>query len=339
MRRATILRLLGVVLLIGFAAYSAYWWIAAGRIKLAAGDWAQAAHARQLDVAWQTIRVSGYPFAFRLELGDPVLTDKAANPPVEVRAPALSVSAWPWNFHALWLTAPTGIGALFGPGSAPLARLDAEAADGAVALGDDGRVTIWLTLVQPKAEAGVAIGARAASAWIILPPRSSPEHAEPELGVAALIDGIAIPAAPLDFSKTIEQLGVGATLTGKLPAGPLKDALSGWRDAGGTLVLDHLDLRWGALGVTGSGTLALDADLQPVGSLTGAISGYDQLMNALVAAGRIKASDARVARLALAMLGRVGPDGRPEIATSLRVQNGEMFLGPAKLGRIPSINW
>ena len=36
---------------------------------------------------------------------------------------------------------------------------------------------------------------------------------------------------------------------------------------------------------------------------------------ALVAAGRVKASDARVAKLALALLTRTGPSGRPEIAT------------------------
>jgi len=59
----------------------------------------------------------------------------------------------------------------------------------------------------------------------------------------------------------------------------------------------------------------------------------------LVGAGRLKASDARVARLALALMAKTGPDGRPEIAASLTIQNGEMFLGPAKLGPAPRIDW
>jgi hypothetical protein len=148
-----------------------------------------------------------------------------------------------------------------------------------------------------------------------------------------------VPVAPPEFSKTVDELGFGVTLMGALPAGPPKEAAAAWRDSGGTLELDHLDLRWGAIGVSGSGTLALDADLQPEGSVSGAISGYDQLLNALVAGGRVKASDARMARLALSMLAKPGPGGRPEIATSFAIQNGQMLLGPARLGPAPHIDW
>jgi hypothetical protein len=48
---------------------------------------------------------------------------------------------------------------------------------------------------------------------------------------------------------------------------------------------------------------------------------------------------AGLARLALAVLARAGPDGRPEIKTAFTIQNGEMFLGPAKLGKAPRIAW
>jgi hypothetical protein len=174
---------------------------------------------------------------------------------------------------------------------------------------------------------------------VIVPPRAPATHIDPGFAAAAMIDDLALPAAPPEFSRTINQLGFGLSWMGGWPPGPLKAAAAAWRDSGGTVELDHLDLRWGTLGVTGSGTLALDAELQPVGGFSGAVSGYDQLMNALVAAGRVKPGDARVARLALAMLGKVGPDGRPEISASLTIQNGEMFLGPAKLGKAPRIDW
>jgi hypothetical protein len=98
-------------------------------------------------------------------------------------------------------------------------------------------------------------------------------------------------------------------------------------------------LRWGALSVTGSGTLALDPNLQPLASFSGAIEGYGELMTALVAAGRLRAGDARLAGLALGMLAKPGPDGRPEIATSFTIQDGEMFLGPVKLGKVPRLDW
>jgi uncharacterized protein DUF2125 len=338
MRRATIVVLIGI-LVVGFGAYSAYWWVAAGRIKLAAGDWAQAAHQKQLDVSWQSIRVGGYPFSFRLQLGDAVLTDKAANPPVELRASQISASIWPWDFHDLWLDAPNGFRALAGADTAPLAKLEAAAADGAIAIAGDGGATLWLDLYQPKIDATETVSARVASAWVIVPAHPPASHSDPGIAAALLLHDLTLPAAPQGFSQTVDELGFGVTMMGALPAGPLKEAVAAWRDGGGTLELDHLDLRWGAIGLTGSGTLALDADLQPVGGFSGAISGYDQLLNALVAAGRVKASDARVARLALSMLGSVGPDGRPQISTSFAIQNGEMQLGPAKLGKAPHIDW
>jgi len=96
---------------------------------------------------------------------------------------------------------------------------------------------------------------------------------------------------------------------------------------------------WGGLRVSGSGTLALDEQLQPMGAFSGSLAGVDQLMTALVSAGRMRAGDARLARVALTMLAKPGADGKPEIATSFTIQNGEMYLGPAKLGAAPRINW
>ena len=338
MRRATILALAGI-LVVAFGAYSAYWWVAAGKIKLAAGDWARAAQQKQLDVSWQDIRVAGYPFTFRLDLSDVAASDKASNPPVELRAPQISASIWPWDFHDFWLDAPGKISALVGADNAPLAKLDADAAEGAVSIAGDGRITIWLTLIEPKVDATAAVSARIVSAWLILPAHAPANHTDPGIAIAALLHDVALPAVPPGFGKTIDELGFGVTMMGTMPVGKLKDAVAAWRDSGGTLELDHLDLRWGAVGLTESGTLALDADLQPEGSLSGAVSGYEQLLNALVAAGRVKASDARIARLGLSFLGQPGADGRPQISTSFAIQNGQMQLGPVKLGKAPHIDW
>ena len=337
MRRTTIFALAGILVVV-FAAYTAFWWIAAGKIKLAAGDWAQAAHAKQIDLSWQGIRVTGFPFAFRLELTDAVATDKAANPPVELRAPQISASVRPWNFHVFWLDAPGKISVLAGADTAPLAKLDASAAEAAVAIIAD-KATIWFSLYQPKLDAAVAASARVISAWVIVPTHQPADHTDPGIAIAAITHDLALPAAPPGFGKTVDELGFGMTMMGALPSGPPREAATAWHDSGGTLELDHFDLRWGAIGATASGTLALDGDLQPVASLSGAISGYDQLLNALVADGKIKASDARVAKLALSMLGHPGTDGRPQISTSFTIENGEMRLGPAKLGKAPHIDW
>jgi hypothetical protein len=339
MRRSRVLGLLGAVLVVGVGVYTVFWWIAAGKIADAATAWRDSVRAQKLDASWQTMRVRGYPFAFRLELGDAALKNTASLPAAELHAPTLIASIRPWDFRAVWFDAPDGLSAALGPAGLPLATVSAEHGSGAAAIGDDGRTTVWLSLYQAKAEAGATVAARAAHAWAILPGRTPATHQDAGLAFAVALHDLTPPVVPPGLKATIDELGFGVTVMGAFPSGSLAQAAAKWRDDGGTLELDHLDLRWGDMAVTASGTLALDNDLQPIGGLSGGVSGFDQLLTALVASGRIKAGDARIARLALAMLAKAGPDGRPEISTSLAIQNGEMYLGPAKLGRAPRIDW
>ena len=159
------------------------------------------------------------------------------------------------------------------------------------------------------------------------------------VGIAVDVRGLSLPAVPAPFRNPVDEIGLGVTVMGEIPAAPARQAAASWRDSGGTLELDHVAVRWGSLTISGSGTVALDADLQPIGGFSGAIGGYDELLKALVAAGRMRAGDARLAQFALGMLAKAGPDGRPEIATSFTIQNGDMYLGPAKLGKTPRIVW
>ena len=128
-------------------------------------------------------------------------------------------------------------------------------------------------------------------------------------------------------------------MNGVIPSGKLADAAAAWRDAGGTIQLDSLRINWGALGATATGTIALDQELQPIGGFSGAVQGYDQILTALAQNGQIRATDAGLARIALTMLAKTGPDGKPEIRTAFTIQNGQMFLGPAKLGKAPRLTW
>ena len=53
----------------------------------------------------------------------------------------------------------------------------------------------------------------------------------------------------------------------------------------------------------------------------------------------MRSTDAGLARIALAMLAKAGPDGKPEIRTAFTIQDGQMFLGPVKLGKAPHLAW
>ena len=332
-----------VLLAAVFGAYTAFWFIAAGRIEDGLALWAQSLRAQNLDLSWNAIRVGGFPLAFRIELSEALLRpnrpDAAAAQPAELRMTRLSGSARPWDFLVWHLAAPEGLSAMTGPPERPVAKLTATAASGSLAVGAESGATLWLRLSEPNADVGVRLAARAADLWLILPSHPPRSHTERAIGIALALREVTLPSVPAPFRNPLDEIALGATVMGPIQAAPPRQAAAAWRDAGGTIELDHFAARWDTIAISGSGTVALDPDLQPIGALSGAIEGYDQLLTALVAAGRMRAGDARLARLALGMLAKAGPDGRPEIATSFTIQNGEMYLGPAKLGKAPRIAW
>ena len=236
--------------------------------------------------------------------------------------------------------APAGWSAvLAGGGERPPLKLAAHTADGALSVDPEAGATLWLSSQDVSVEGGAAVPISSADAWVILPAKPPRSYAEPALGVALDLHQVQLPGLTSVLNDTIDELALGITIKGAVPAGKLAQAASEWRDAGGTVALDNLHLNWGGVGATASGTIALDRELQPIGGFSGAIEGYDQILTGLVQSGRMRAADAGLARLALAMLAKAGPDGRPEIKTAFTIQNGQMFLGPAKLGQAPRIVW
>lgn len=344
--RVGVIALLAIVALAG--AYTAFWFVAAARAPAGLDRWAQSLRAHDLDLSWRAVNVGGFPLAFRLELRDALLRDVAPTRPGEVRVPLLTASAVPWHPHVWRLAAPQGLTAATEPGKeAPNGKLTVRSAEGAIVVsnltaGSEGGATLWFGVAGPAAEVqGANIAARQAYFWLILPPHPPQSHTDPAAAFAVDAWDLALPfAPPPPLQNPIGEVGFGVTILGQIPrdASP-REAATAWRDAGGTIELDHFDLRWGALAIRGSGTAALDPDLQPSGAFSGAVAGYPQLLSALVATGRIRRGDAGIAEMALAFLSRTGPDGRPEIRTSLTIQDGRVYLGPARLGPAPHIDW
>ncbi|MBV9014733.1 MAG: DUF2125 domain-containing protein [Alphaproteobacteria bacterium] len=341
MRRRTRLGVIIAVLLLIVAAggYTAFWFIVAGKLKQGFAQWAQSEKAQQLDVSWRGLQIGGFPFAFAIELSGAVLRGEGIDPPTEIRMPRLTGSAHPWNFRVWHLSAPQGLTVVAGPEAKPVATLTGRAATGAVSAMADGGSRVWLSVDALSVDSGEKIGMRNADFWVVLPPHAPATHTDSNLALAADLHQLKLPRAPSPFHDLLDELALGLTIKGAIPPGPPRQAAAAWRDEGGTAELDKLTLHWGQVVVTGSGTLALDGNLQPIGGFSGSVEGYEELMNALVAAGKMKPSDAQLARIGLAMLAKAGPDGRPAITTSFTIQNGEMFLGPAKLGPAPKISW
>jgi hypothetical protein len=334
MRRWTLLGLAVLALpVVLFGAYAAYWLIVAGQVKNGVSAWAQAQRARKIEASWQKVGVGGFPLAYRVDLDNAVLRDLRVTPPPELHIPALSAAARPWNFAEWQLTAPEGMSAsLPGAGERRPLKAAAKTVAGVLTASEEDGAVLWLRLRDIDAEAGERVPIGSADAWITLPRKLA-------IGIAVDLRQIQLPDINPVLGNTIDELAFGVTIKGAFPGGKLTEAVSAWRDSGGTIELDNLQLKSHGIIASGTGTIALDRELQPIGGFSGAIEGYDQILAALVEAGRLRASDAGLARLALAMLAKAGPDGKPMIATGFTIQNGEMYLGPAKLGRAPRFAW
>lgn len=337
MRRLGIVVVVLLLALSGF--YSAAWFFVADRMAQEIAHWADSERARNLDLSWARLDIAGYPLAFRIEASEVRLRDRMRGREAELHTPVLSARARPWDFRVWQIAAPAGLSAFAGPAEAPRARLTADAAKGEIVLGDNRQTSVTLDLENPALDAGGKIGAGTATVSVSVPETPPQTHTEPALGLAVEASGLQPPSAPAALRPRIDTVSFAVRVLGPVPDLPPRQAAESWRDAGGTLELDRLGVHWGELWITGSGTAALGRELQPEGAFSGSVQGYDQLMSALTEAGVIGGGGIAVARLGLSLLSKPGQNGKPQIPASFTIQNGEMFLGPARLGKAPHIDW
>ena len=151
----------------------------------------------------------------------------------------------------------------------------------------------------------------------------------------------------------VARIDLDGTVGGPLPrAGSAAQAASQWRDGGGTVEIAALRLNWGKLAVDSSATLALDEQLQPMGTGTARIKGQSEALDALVMSGAMTPGVAQMARTMIALF--APPKGLPgngasasggnsaadaEVEIPLTLQNRRLFTRQLPLARLPVLRW
>jgi hypothetical protein len=155
-------------------------------------------------------------------------------------------------------------------------------------------------------------------------------------------------ASGVDFhmasDKTVETYDWHLTgrVLGRVPPEPLTRALAAWSNDGGFLELTQFKVNWEAeTDVNLNGSLALDQQLQPIGSMTARLRNYAALIDWLVSIGTISPGQGTTTKLALAAMSQPASDGTNamEARVPLTIQNGFLSVGPAKVAQIPPIVW
>lgn len=332
--RSRILLLLAAFAALAVGGYSFYWRDVALRLASAVVAWAQQERMHGIDASWRKISVAGYPFSFRIEAEGLRFRNSALHPSPQIEIPSFSATARSWDLRNWQISAPQGLAAL--PFGRATPRLSAAKASGLFSLPEEGGSRLSLKL-EKAGGAGITI--ENAALTLALPSRRPQKDSDTALTLAIRLQEVKLPFAVAPFGATVAELSLRSAVKGAVSPGPFVRMAEAWRDAGGTIDFDHFRLDWGALQITGSGTLALDQELQPEGAFSTRIEGYDQLVSALVASGRMDQQAGNLVRIALALLAKRGPDGKSEIATSLAIEHGEISLGPARLGRLPHLSW
>jgi hypothetical protein len=181
-------------------------------------------------------------------------------------------------------------------------------------------------------------------ARVTLDTSSTATEGEPALEVAAAVEAVELPAAPggraAAFGREIAAIAAELALSGPVPPGrfPVVRAES-WRDAGGTLELKHLALRWGPIEAAAAATLALDEGLQPMGAGSLRLTGAGEALDALAEAGLVGRRAAATARAILPLMSRPNAAGQPEVEVPLTIQDRTLAVARIPVLRFDALAW
>lgn len=356
MRRA--LLLVAAALTATLGGYALYWHIAAGTLADGIERWAAERRAEGYEIAYDAPAIGGFPFHLEARLDSPVIGSPEPGPETGGQrwrwaGPRLTLHARPWTPLDAQASAPGRHDLEIWDGTEPRRYvLDATTAEGRASFGGDGRVSAASArftdlLIAEEGHDDRNLLAETASLAVEPGAPEGGDHTQPSLSFQFALGGLVLPPdAATPLGREVEALEIAGAVLGRIdvpqeaPDARLRDALARWRDDGGTLDLASVIAHWGELHLSGSGTFALDGTLQPIGAMSTTISGHDAVIDALVADGVVTPRDGGLAKILLAVLSRPSPvDGAPELTAPLTFQDGYLWVGPARLVRLPVIDW
>ncbi|MBW8270128.1 DUF2125 domain-containing protein [Caldovatus aquaticus] len=353
--RASPIPLLGV-LLAGLAAllagHALLWRWAGNRVEEGFAAWAQARRAAGWQVQHGPPERGGWPLAATLRLPAFRLAGGGATLPggMEWQAEAVVLRVALPRFDRLLVEAGGAQRLRLGVVEIPFAADRLEAAlpleSGVLPREAD------LHAERLRLRAGTAAGAveveRAAAR---VETSTTAIEGEPAVRLTLAAEGIAVPPPPpgsaappagTPLPRRAESLAAELVLTGPVPAGREPAARAeAWREAGGTLELRGLTLRWGPVEAAAQATLTLDEALQPMGAGTIRLSGIGPAIEALAAGGMVTPRGALTARTVLGLLARTPPEGGPaRVELPLTLEERTLTLGGRlQLLRFPPLAW
>jgi hypothetical protein len=332
---------IAAALFVLIAADALYWRTATERLRDGVQGWIQARRAEGWTVEAGPVTAGGWPRAATVSLAGLSMRHAGPAMPGDVRwaVPEVVLSVQAFR-PALLRIAFAGAQAVK-VGRAPELTVTGERIGLAVPLGGDAG------LVADLAASGIRVGPAAGDwhadialldAHADLRPGASPAtvsfNARAE--AVALPPGVKWPLGP-----AVRSASVSGTLNGPLPeAANVADWARAWRDGGGSLDLKRVSVEWGPMSIVCSATLALDDQLQPMGSGSAKATGYAETLDKLAAGGVLTKSAATVAKAVLSLMaGTAEGDAPASVEVPLTLQYRTLSMRQVPLARLPEVDW
>jgi len=333
--------LIGVIIAV-VAAWTGAWFFVAGQVRDGIEARVAASNPGR-EISHGGLSIGGYPYRIKLDIDDPRLTLRGAGAAfdweLDWQTDAISTVRHLWQPRHVLLD-------LNGQHRVKMIRgdrrhdftLDSHEALASVEVNAAQRLArLSLDMQDPRlAYASPGVPGRAiAGQRLQFHVRRTPEAAD-SVDIALRGDTLefakgTLPVKYAALAPVMELLDLNMTVTG-LPETPdPATPVTAWRDGGGTVEIRKLQLIWGDVTLTASGSLALDGEMRPIGALTAKIRGHERLIDLAVAAGSMSRNGASAAR---AVLGLLAAAGGGTLSVPLRLQDGQLFLGPVAIAKL-----
>ncbi len=334
---ARAMRRLLLPLLLLAALWSGAWFYLTGMLRDRFEATVAAARANGWVVTAGAPSRAGFPLRAAIVVPDVTGSGGTALPGAGgVHASRLVLALAPAHPTTLAIALPDGFEVL-AEGGAPIA-VRARRLVGVAPLVGPPRVSVEATDLVAARAAGAGLAAAHARLW--LAPRG------PDLGFRVAATDVRLPPGDWPLGPRIASVLAVGTAGGALAAPPANGVrgtvgwLQAWRDRGGSLTLTRLALGWGPLSLSGEGSAALDAALQPQAQGRLAVRGYEEALAAMAKAGFVAPGSALAAGFALGLLARPGKDGAPpEIDVTAALRGGRLTIGGVDLGPVAKLSW
>ncbi|MCU0829305.1 MAG: DUF2125 domain-containing protein [Tabrizicola sp.] len=335
------MRKLLVLLILGTALWSGYWFFGSNAVRNGAEDWFANAAAQGLVAEKSSLTVAGYPNRFDLTVTDLRLSDPAGG--TGWQAPFVQVFAMTWKpWHIIAALPPSQVVTL--PDQEITVTSEGLRASFRAKPATDVPLAAVILESGPfkaTSTAGWTTGAARAVASISADEEVPGAGDAPNAYVLSLDLGDLTPD-PAATQTILADSGlppviatvrilVNATTTAPLDrhAGDTNPRLA-------TLSLRDLSVIWGDLSVSAAGDIAPDQDGYAAGRIDIAVTNWQPLVPAMVAAGAVKPELAQTVQTMLTALARDTGDENV-LKLPLVLQDGRMSLGPVPLGPAPQM--